>query len=281
LIAGQPPDTISELGDQLNMRNRLLLSLATLAALTGSFGCVNLFDPIDNPGGDVQLLSAARAAFDRGDIANARELYAKVAGETGRAEEIFLDLDSCGADIAAFGTALSKASQNSAAPGIMFSVMGEHMYPAHSTTCFATLLAAFKRARALNDTSLRGFASFMASVAIAGEVFANNAGAVDGTITKADVFTDPTSCIASCGAPCAKTDGIVGAAEVTLTSATTITATWGTLQGSLRAMNTALGELGITSSSPSINLYQAMQAVSPLDAGSVYRCALAQIGVGR
>src|SRR5688572_5467951 len=133
---------------------RLLVSLAASAAIAGTFACVNVFDPIDNPGGEAQLLSAARAAFDKGDIATARELYGKVGNETATAETIFLELDACGADIGAFGVALSKAADNSAAPGIMFSVMGEQMYPAKSATCFATLLAAYKSARSITSPNL-------------------------------------------------------------------------------------------------------------------------------
>lgn len=257
---------------------RVFSSAAAAAAIAGSFACVNLYDPIDNPRGEGQLLSAARAAFDKGDVGTARELYGKVGNETATAETIFLDLDSCGADIGAFASALAKGADNSSASGIILSTMGERMAGAHSTACFATLLAAYKSARALTDANLRGFASFLAAVAIGGEVFANNTGAGDGTITKADVFTNPTTCIASCTG-CTKADGITASAAVTLSSATTIDASYGTLQGAISAANTALGELGVTSG-PSTNLVAALNVGNPNN-DATYSCILAQIGVGR
>lgn len=259
--------------------NRLFLTLVAAAAIAGSFACVNVFDPIDNPSGEGQLLSAARAAFDEGDIATARELYGKVGTETATAELIFVDLDSCGADIGAFGSALSKAADNDATPGIMLSTMGGKMYPAQSTACFATLLAAYQRARAITDVNLRGFASFLAAVAIAGEVFANNTGASDGTITKEDVFTTPATCnVANGCAGCTKADGITAAAAVDLSVAATITATYGTLQGAIDGATTALGELGITSG-PSTTLVAALNAGNPA-VDAAYSCILSEIGVG-
>src|SRR5205809_424094 len=115
---------------------RVFLSLAATVALAGGSSCINLFDPIDNPSGEGQLLSAARAAFDKGDMATARELYGKAGGETALSETIFLDLDGCGADIGALASALSKASDASGTPGIMINVMAEHMLDLHSATCF-------------------------------------------------------------------------------------------------------------------------------------------------
>ncbi|MBS1960975.1 MAG: hypothetical protein JST04_02080 [Bdellovibrionales bacterium] len=259
---------------------RVVLSLAALAAVAGSFACVNVFDPIDNPHGEGQLLSAARAAFDKGDVATARELYGKVGTETSTAELAFVDLDSCGADIGAFASALSKASDNASQSGIMLTVMAEHMNRQVSAACFATLLSSYKTARTITDASLRGFTSFLAAIAIAGEVLASNNGiSADGILQQADLYGTPSTCVASC-AGCAKADGISGAAAVDLSSAGTITATWGTLQGAISAANTAIGELGI-STGPSQNLITALNAANPTDAGGLYRCALAQIGVGR
>lgn len=259
---------------------RVFISLAATAAIAGTFACVNVFDPIDNPSGEGQLLSAARAAFDKGDMATARELYGKVGTETATAELIFVDLDSCGADIGAFASALSKGADSESAPGIMLTVMGEHMNSHVTPACFATLLQAFKTARTITDVNLRGFTSFLAAIAIAGEVIGSNTGiAADGLLQQADIFTNPTTCVASC-AGCTKADGISASAAVVLTAESTIDASYGTLQGAINAANTALGELNIASG-PSNTLVTTLAAVDPLDGAGLYSCALAQIGVGR
>lgn len=256
--------------------NRLFLaaSLFTLAALPG---CVNLFDPIDNPGGEQQLLSAARAAFDKGDIATARELYGKAGGEASISELVFVDLDSCGADIAAFATALSRGS--SGVSGTMLTVMGEKMNPQVSTACFATLLAAYKSSLTITDANLRGFTSYMAALAIAGEVIGTNSGITANAILEvADIYGTPSTCAASC-AGCPKADGISAAAAVTLSSASSITAAWGTLKGAINAATTALSDLQI-STGPSSTLVSAFNASDPTN-DATFRCILAQIGVGR
>ncbi len=263
--------------------NRVLISLAAVAALTGSFACMNLYSPLDKPSGDRQNLSAARAAFDRGDIAKAREYYGKVSSdESATAELIFVDLDSCGADIDAFATALSQASGASANPGVLITVMAEKMNARISTACFATLLQAFKNARAINDTNLRGFASFLASIAIAGEVMGSNSFIVtDGILHKADYIANTTTCTSAPGSctSCSKADGISAAATVTLNSASSISATWGVLQGAINAANTALNELGIVSG-PSFSLITQLTAGTP-GVDNTYRCLLTTLGVGR
>ena len=66
---------------------RVTLSLAAALVLVGLSACFNVFDPIDNPGGDEQILSAARAAFDKGDLAEARPVpdarVGRAAGDAG------------------------------------------------------------------------------------------------------------------------------------------------------------------------------------------------------
>ena len=263
--------------------NRVFLSLAAVAALTGSFACMNVFTPIDKPSGDKQFLSAARAAFDRGDIAKAREYYGKVtADENATAELIFVDLDSCGADIDAFATALSQGSGASSNPGVMITVMAEKMNARINSACFATLLNAFQRARAISDSSLRGFASFLSSIAIAGEVMGSNSNIViDGVLHKSDFIGNTATCNTFPGtcAGCAKADGISAAATVDLSATASITATWGVLQGAINAANTALTELQI-SSGPSFNLISQLSSGTP-GVDNTYRCLLTSLGVGR
>ncbi len=263
--------------------NRVFLSLAALVVVLGSTSCLNVYSPIDKPSGNQQNLSAARAAFDRGDIDKAREYYGKISGdETATAELIFVDLDSCGADIDAFATALSQASSATANPGIMITAMAEKMNARVSTSCFATLLSAFKSSRNITNSSLRGFTSFLASIAIAGEVMGSNTNIViDGVLNKSDFIGDTTTCNTFPGtcASCVKSDGIGAAATVTLTSAGSISATWGTLQGAINAANTALTELGIASG-PSYSLISQLGSGTP-GVDNTYRCLLTSLGVGR
>jgi len=266
------------------LRNRLPYFLATLVALAGASSCMNLYDPIDNPHSDDQLLSAARAAFDKGDYASAREYYGKLAGnQAALSESIFLDLDGCGADIGAFGSALANGIDSA---GLVLTIMGEKMAPAHSTACLATLLAAYKSSLTLTDANVRGFTGLLASLAIAGEVLAHNSNIQDGTLRKAD-FVVASACTVVANVPvcsgagnCVVSDGISNAAAVTLSSAGSITATWGTVQGAFSAAGTALSDMGI-SSGPTFQLINAAGLAGASNSNDNYRCALNAIGVGR
>lgn len=257
----------------------LLCVTSVSLALTG---CVNLYSPIDSPSGSRQLLSAARAAFDKGDAAKAREFYEKIGSdETAQSEIVFLNLDACGADIDAFGTALSKGADSVNNPGIMLTIMAEKMNAQHSTACFASLLSAYKTATTLKDKNLRGFTSFLSALAIAGEVLANNSGiGVNGEFEKADYLALPsTSCtIVSCGA-CLKADGITTGATVNLATANAITANWGTVQGAVTAISTALSDLGV-SQGASLALISQLGGGAPGN-NNLYRCLLNDVGVGR
>ncbi|MBI3534419.1 MAG: hypothetical protein HY072_02890, partial [Deltaproteobacteria bacterium] len=63
------------------MNTRNLVSLLLFCSMF-LVSCPNVFDPIDNPSGDAQLLSAARACFDKGDLACAKDNYGKITGTT-------------------------------------------------------------------------------------------------------------------------------------------------------------------------------------------------------
>jgi hypothetical protein len=262
-------------------RYSVLFSVLGLSALGfGLSACVNMFDPIDNPSGDAQILSAARAAFDQGDIADARELYGKLAGnQIAISELIFVDLDACGANIGAFGSALANGTDSA---GSILTILGERMAPAHSTTCFATLLAAYKASLNLTDPNVKGFTGFLAALAIAGEVLANNTNVQDGSLLKADfVLTDGCDAATSlCTGTCVVSDGISAAAPVTLSSATTLTATWGTLQGALSAASDALTLMGI-GSGPAYSLINNATLAAQSGSNGNYRCILHYLGVGR
>jgi len=251
--------------------------------------CLNLFDPIDNPSGDEQILSAARAAFDRGDLQEARDLYAKLGGnETALAETIYTHLEECGAGIEAVGAALGAATSGSA--GILVTVMGEKMNPLRGTTCLATLLAAYRSSQTLTDPSQKNFAAFLAAIAVAGEVLAHNSGiTANGTLAVTDIVTSggASACIlGTCGAGCGvTTKGITAAVTVDLSSSgpATITPTWGVFHGAITAANTALTALGI-STGPSASLMTALISLNPnvLDNNATgYACGLHSIGVGR
>ncbi len=266
------------------MKNLKLLP--ALIAMISLSGCPNLYKVVDKPSGDAQILSAARAAFDRGDIQEARDLYAKLgSNETAIAETVYTNIDDCGGGIEAVGAALGAATTGSA--GVILTVMGEKMNARRGTACFATLLAAYRTTQTLTDVTLKNFSGFLAALAIAGEVLANNSGITNtGSLAKTDIVSNGTTCVSgSCGACAVTSKGITytAAANINTGGDATITATSGTLHAAMLAANTALTNLGI-SAGPSSSLIAALKDLNPAVADSNalgYSCALNSIGVGR
>src|SRR3954469_7732827 len=86
-------------------RKLTVLSLLMATPAMVATGCMNVFDPFDNPTTDTQLISAARACFDRGDIACAKENYEKLSAnnaDIAASETAFAMLDENGAGMASF-----------------------------------------------------------------------------------------------------------------------------------------------------------------------------------
>lgn len=267
-------------------RSFIILALTFMATTS----CVNVFSPIDSPGGDDQILSAARAAFDRGDVAKAREYYEKLgANETAISEKLFLDLDACGAGIGTLASALSKGSDSLDNPGILLTIMAEKMNALHGTDCLEQLRKTYQASTKITDKRLGAFSKFLAALAIAGEVLAHNAGiATNGSLDKTDYLSLPTaSCDLSggpCAGGCAKLDGISPSGVVNLDTAPSIAANWGTLHGAVLAIFDALEDLDIKSSgSASYQLFDLLrqQGGGYTNSNSDYRCLINKAGVGR
>src|SRR5262245_33958624 len=78
-------------------------------------GCFNLFSFIDSPQGDAQLISAARACFDRGDYPCALQYYQQVSAsqaDTARSEEALIILAQNGVGMSAFISAYGNSSSS-------------------------------------------------------------------------------------------------------------------------------------------------------------------------
>ncbi len=245
------------------MRLRRPWLLISIAALVATAGC-NLFDPFDSATSDDQLLSAARACFDRGDIACARENYAKLSAsqaDVAASEEAFAILDENGATMAAFMEALGDGGG-----GDSFNVLARKFAAIGTsggagTTRRQNFHTAFLKINSITGNSaLKGLVRFLTAFAFASEILAEGAG-TDGIFNKTDLVGSVSGCAAvtlatvcSTGsASCVSSNtAIAAAATVDLEAASTTSAvaggspTWGLLDGAIAEVNQAFGatELG-------------------------------------
>lgn len=178
--------------------------LASLLLLTGAAAAAtscNLFSPIDKPSGDAQLLSAARACFDRGDFACARENYAKLspsASESAAADQAFLTLDELGAGFSVFMSSFGKGDGSATN---LIQTLTEAMIPQASQETRMKIYAAFKRtAEIRTNKELQGLVRFVTATALVSEILAEDAsGAI---FTRADLVADPVACSAENATSC-------------------------------------------------------------------------------
>jgi hypothetical protein len=176
---------------------KLLFSLGLALA----WSSCNIFGFMDSPSGDAQLLSAARACFNDGDLTCAREYYAKVSNDNTSIREselAFIKLEENGAGMEAFAYAFGGG----------FGGTGINRLASRVWTSSAADLAArrtavsavYDAATAANipDTQLRALVRFAASTAGLGLVFAQRSG--DGVLRQNEIVTNPGGCTAgTCG----------------------------------------------------------------------------------
>lgn len=227
--------------------------MAPLLLLPAAIGC-NVFDPLDSPGGDAQLLSAARACFDRGDMTCARENYAKLSSsqaDVQASELAFVMLEEAGVSMADFMTAMGQGNANQ---GITRLAGLLSLRSPGQSKRQAIFNAYLKINEITQSTELKGLVRFVAAFALAAEILGEEAGG-DGTLSKTDISASPdtcnndlsaTSCTGVAAGRCTKSStNINGGASVTITTPTAAqmdgaTPTWGQFKGAIDAVHRAL-----------------------------------------
>ena len=139
-------------------------------------GC-NLYSSMDSPSGDVQVLSAARACFDKGDYTCASSYYAKLSttfSDQENSELALLNLDQVGASAGTFLSAVVNGSGNagslitSLANGLNTFYTAQLLNPNGSRKGAATRLVifhAYLTASAIQNPKLQGLIRFVSSFA--------------------------------------------------------------------------------------------------------------------
>ncbi|HCM39629.1 MAG: hypothetical protein A2X97_13900 [Bdellovibrionales bacterium GWA1_52_35] len=156
----------------------LILIPALLLTAFGTLSGCNLFDPLDSPSGDAQLLSAARAFFDQGDFAQAAEMYAKLSGDKAddvNADSAFRILDENGASMGQFMIAFGTG-QGSMGTG--FTKLADALISSNGPAGKAkrlAILTAFQKTDLIQDPATRGMVRFATAAAMVAEILAEGA----------------------------------------------------------------------------------------------------------
>lgn len=268
--------------------HRRLITFSALALLGLAISSCNIFDPIDSPSGDAQILSAARAAFDKGDYEKARELYAKLSSKDDkiRSEEAFRKLTAAGVDasffVSAFGGGGGAAGLNQMASQLSHTA-GEALRLA--------IYDAVLDVTEISDPNLRGLVRLISTTALAAELMAETAGDTGEPHVLEPADVAGASCNTATCAGC--TGGLGGGATQNLSGSTdgdfsgfdfSGTADLGMFNGAVLGIQEALSanELGAGGSFSSGTGGFASQviAVDPATFPECYRAGLLDAGLG-
>ena len=261
--------------------------------------CVNLFDPLDSPSGDAQIMAAARACFDKKDYECARELYGKLTGnETARAEEAFMILDQEGLGTAALVRAVASAEGSSV--GTIITKMVEEAAPGAGAAKRIRLVEAYRKLAEISNPTVRGFVQFVVALSIASELLAEQSGVqADYVFNKVDFADGGAACTVSGGgcaldADCAVATGGLAAGVATdgddlkdpdyttYGSAVVSAATLSAVQNAIEGAAIGLSNIGVSEGS-SFQIIQQIGDIGygPAAAPECYRAAILELGIGR
>lgn len=275
-----------------------LASAVSLISIAFAISACNVFDPLDSPTSDPQLLSAARACFDQGDMTCAKELYGKLSAneaDIASSELAFAVLDENGVNIASFAEAVSSGGGGSG----LTKFAGKLSTHTPGVDKRLALYGAYLKVVTIKDTSLRGFVRFAVGLALAAEILSEDS-RISGTFGKSDLVTTPASCSnnATCvaNAACAAPSGskiIVGSTTFDFIESSTNTLPAATaLSGSptLQMFNSFIKAVyyGLTTelkvsgsfSSGAAAFSNVISNTNPATSESCYRAILLSQGVG-
>lgn len=235
----------------------LLLSITAVTLLILS-GC-NVYSFMSKPSGDKQLLSAARAAFDRGDYAEAADLYGKLSGDMAdisNSESAFRILAENGTTMGDFIVAFGKGG--SIGRGFK-ALAGTISKSAPDQTKRLKYLEAFQKVGLITGTELRGVVRLVTAASLASEILAEDV-AGQGVFPDTKFATNVTTCLAAnvgtcAGGACASTSSIVGAATLASnqlptsgTTGMTGAANWAMFHAALKEVSDAMTEVNVSGS---------------------------------
>jgi len=227
--------------------------LMGLAVLTLSSASCNIFEFMDSPSGDAQILEKARGCFDSGDVDCARQYYGKLSNSQAdikNSELAFVQAFDVGIGMADFMAAFGDGGGGKGLGILANRLVGK----VDATTRSDLYTKAYANVALITDPALKGLTRFVVATVFAAHVLAENAG-TDGKFDDTDLNAVPAGCTAvNCAigppAQCASTTADFSAFNSTsdFDNAVISTPDLELFKGAVNAMNTGLTEMGASGS---------------------------------
>ncbi|HTL10840.1 MAG TPA: hypothetical protein VL588_00030 [Bdellovibrionota bacterium] len=225
-------------------------SLMGLAVLTLSSASCNIFEFMDSPSGEAQILEKARGCFDAGDVDCARQYYAKLSNsqsDVKLSELAFVEAFDVGIGMADFMAAFGDGGG-----GKGLGIMANRLAGKVDSASRQKLYDAYTTVASINDTTLKGLTRFVVATVFAAHILAESSGG-DGTFDQTDLAASPAACIAAgvgCAGnpasclPSAGSQLTAGGASTDFDNGIITTPNLNLFRGALTAINTGLSEMG-------------------------------------
>ncbi len=273
-----------------NKKSTLARAVAAAGISLLATGCLNIYSPVDAPSGDAQLLSAARACFDRGDYSCAQSNYQKLSSsysDITSNEQAMATLDQNGVGMSAFLTFVGNGAN-----GRGLTAMAESIAPgstAKRSAIYGALVQSGFKNGTTGRTQLQYFTQFMTGLALAAELLAEGQGS-NSQLLKSLIVNTPSSCTTSgCASGCAHTNSTFGSTTITdiattePTGAVSIDMLFWAIKYAYNGIN-GLGTTGGSFSSTGSDLNAIFAVGQPSQAALADQCFRAQLlnfGIGR
>lgn len=180
--------------------------LVATALLTTFFTACNIYEFMDTPSGDAQVLAKARACFDEGDFNCARDYYGKLSSaqnDVRLMEDTLAGLAQDGLFLMSdFISSLGSGNGSGASITTMVNTLAARGKTA--TSLRESLRQKYNQASAITQTDLRAFTQFIVAYTLFSQVLAQVAG-VDAVLSGNDLALVGNSCKTLSGAACATT----------------------------------------------------------------------------
>jgi hypothetical protein len=186
-------------------------------------GC-NVYQIVDKPSGDKQILAAARDCFDQGDYECAGTYYLKLSpdfNDEAQSEIVFISLKQNGMGVGPFMDAVINGSSSG---GKLVTKIANGLVALAGETTRLNYFHAYQKYSNITDSRVQGLIRFVTSLSLMAELLAEDVGSTS-TLLQTDLVSDPTACLAStaplftgCGKPAGK-KMVSGTATIKLTTA--------------------------------------------------------------
>jgi hypothetical protein len=172
-------------------RGTLITLCVTLSSIF--YGC-NIFQGMDSPSGDAQILAAAHSCLDQGDYACATRYYLQLSSSVGDTKYSELPVSTLAESGLPPGTLAQALIDSNFNIGKLITILAGKLSYQASSSLRLQLFHGYQQSLLIQNTQLQGALRLMTSLALLSEILGEDA-STPGTYLATDLASNPTACL--------------------------------------------------------------------------------------